>query len=112
MATEATQGKDSHPPSTDMSRFEPFNITSHPYKIVNDQEINLYVIIPKNVHTGKRPVLVHFHGGFLVLGEAMFPDWCSQWALDYQLQHSAIRISANYRLLPESNGLEIMSDIK
>jgi acetyl esterase/lipase len=64
------------------------------------------------VHTGKRPVLVHFHGGFLVAGHAIYPEWAAQWALDYATLNSAIRISANYRLLPESNGLEILSDVR
>lgn len=96
----------------DDPKFANFIITTTPYKIVNDQEIPLYVIIPKNVETGKRPVLVQFHGGFLVAGHAMYPDWAAQWSLDYATLHSAIRISVNYRLLPESNGLEILSDIK
>ncbi|KUJ17425.1 alpha/beta-hydrolase [Mollisia scopiformis] len=101
-----------YPPPADNTRFEPFNITNHPYKVVNGQEIDLNVLIPKNIHTGKRPIIIHFHGGFLISGDAMFPDWAASWALNYQLQHSAIRISANYRLLPESNGLEILSDVR
>ncbi|KAF8848184.1 alpha/beta-hydrolase [Acephala macrosclerotiorum] len=100
-----------HALPADDSRFEPFNITKHAYKVVNDQEIDLYVLVPKTVTSGKRPLLVHLHGGFFMTGHAMFPDWAAQWALDYQLEHSAIRISANYRLLPDSNGLEMMSDI-
>jgi len=50
-------------------------------------------------------------GGFFVLGTALYPDWTPKWSLDYTLQHSAILISANYRLLPASNGADILSDI-
>ncbi|KAK0103081.1 hypothetical protein ONS95_000740 [Cadophora gregata] len=93
-------------------KFANFNVTTTHYKIVNNQEIPLYVLIPKGIHTGKRPILVHFHGGFLVTGHAIYPDWASQWSLDYGTLNSAIRISANYRLLPESDGLEILSDVR
>ncbi|KAH7330435.1 Alpha/Beta hydrolase protein [Rhexocercosporidium sp. MPI-PUGE-AT-0058] len=96
----------------DDPKFANFNVTTTPYKIVNDQEIALYVLIPKGVYTGKRPVLVHFHGGFLITGHAIYPDWTAQWSLDYATLHSAIRVSANYRLLPESNGLDILSDVR
>ncbi|KAE8449662.1 hypothetical protein EG329_007992 [Mollisiaceae sp. DMI_Dod_QoI] len=101
-----------HPPPTTTSRFAPFHITTHAYKAINSQPINLHVLIPKSLPSGKHPLIVHLHGGFLITGDAMFPDWASPWALSYQLQHSAIRISANYRLLPEANGAEILSDIK
>lgn len=111
MSTDTNPAEHAHAPPADNSRFEPFNITTHPYKIVNGQEIDLHVLLPKNIHTGKRPIMIHLHGGFLITGDALYPDWSAQWALNYQLQHSAIRISANYRLLPESNGLEIISDI-
>lgn len=39
-------------------------------------------------------------------------QWHAQWALDYATQQSAITISPNYRLMPESTGLEILSDIR
>ncbi len=96
----------------DDPKFSKFNVTTTSYKIVNDQEIPLYVFIPKGVHTGKRPILVHFHGGFFISGHALYPDWSAQWSLDYVTFNSAIRISANYRLLPESDGFEILSDVR
>jgi acetyl esterase/lipase len=46
-----------------------------------------------------------------VTGSALYPEWFPQWALDYSHQHSAIIIAADYRLLPESNGTDIMADI-
>jgi acetyl esterase/lipase len=96
----------------DSEKYAQFNITKTPYKSVDNQEILLYVLLPKHLETGKHPILVHLHGGFLFAGDALYPDWSTQWSRDYSLQHSAIRISANYRLAPESNGLEILSDIK
>jgi acetyl esterase/lipase len=92
-------------------KFERFNITTTPYKVVNGQEIPVHVFIPKDLSTDKPPVLVRFHGGFLITGAALFPDFTAIWALDYCIQHNAIWVAPDYRLLPESNGLEIMSDL-
>ncbi|CZT09877.1 uncharacterized protein RAG0_14484 [Rhynchosporium agropyri] len=58
----------------DDPRFENFNVTKTPYKIINDQEISLYVTIPKEIHTEKCPVMVHFHGGFLSNGLKILSD--------------------------------------
>lgn len=46
-----------------------------------------------------------------VTGSALYPEWFAQWLLEYALAHSAIIISVNYRLLPESNGLDILEDV-
>jgi len=92
--------------------FLPFNIHTTPYKIINEQPIPLHVLLPKSVSSGHLPVLLHFHGGFFFTGSALYPEWSAQWNLSYILQHNAIRISANYRLLPESTGVEILSDVR
>ena len=46
-----------------------------------------------------------------VSGDALYPDWYPQWALDYALLHAAIIVTPNYRLLPESIGADINDDI-
>jgi len=96
----------------DSPRYSAFTITSTPYKIVNGQEIPVNIFLPRDITAGKLPILVHFHGGFLFTGDSLFPDWTAQWSLDHVLSNSAIRVSANYRLLPESTGLDVLSDIK
>ncbi|KUJ22984.1 alpha/beta-hydrolase [Mollisia scopiformis] len=53
----------------------------------------------------------HFHGGFYSTGSALYPDWFPQWLLDYCLVHSAIIVSGEYRLLPESSGSDIFDDV-
>ena len=35
----------------------------------------------------------------------------SEWLLDYTILHNAIYIAPDYRLLPESNGLDQLSDL-
>jgi acetyl esterase/lipase len=92
-------------------KFSNFTITTTPYKIVNGQEIPVHVFTPKTIKPGKAPLLARFHGGFLITGAALFPDFTAQWALDYAFQKSAIWIAPDYRLLPESNGLDILEDL-
>ncbi|TVY89911.1 Methylphloroacetophenone synthase, partial [Lachnellula willkommii] len=96
----------------DDPKYSKFNVSTTVYKTVNGQDIDLAVMIPKTAHPGPRPILVRFHGGFLVCGHALHAEWFATWALDYALLHSAIIVSPNYRLFPESSGLEILSDIR
>lgn len=42
----------------------------------------------------------------------MILEWFPQWLLDLALASEAIIVSANYRLLPEANGLDILTDIE
>jgi dipeptidyl aminopeptidase/acylaminoacyl peptidase len=58
----------------DSPKYAAFNVTSTTYKSVNGQEIPLSVFIPKALQDGKRPLLVHLHGGFLLAGHALYPD--------------------------------------
>lgn len=109
-------------------KFSQFIVSVTSYKQVNGHEINAYALIPKGAKSGRRPVHVRFHGGWLVelgphtrakadadysqiSGTALYPDWFPQWVLDYAIEHSAIIIAANYRLMPEATGLEILQDL-
>jgi acetyl esterase/lipase len=46
-----------------------------------------------------------------VTGASLYPDWFPKWALDYCLQNSAMIVAADYRLMPECNGSDIMEDL-
>ena len=41
----------------------------------------------------------------------MFEAWFPQWLLDLATLKSSIIVSANYRFLPESSGLDIFEDL-
>ncbi len=43
-----------------------FNISTTVYKTVNNQDITLDVLIPKNIKPGTHPIAVRWHGGGLV----------------------------------------------
>ncbi|EXJ57020.1 hypothetical protein A1O7_07364 [Cladophialophora yegresii CBS 114405] len=111
--------------SASAPKYAPFTILTTSYKSVDDHPINVYTLVPKlvlaNITPGDAasetskptplPVLVKFHGGFLVTGDALYDDWFPQWLVDYALQHTAVVVLPNYRLLPEANGAEIMDDV-
>ncbi|KAI9735952.1 MAG: hypothetical protein M1834_001418 [Cirrosporium novae-zelandiae] len=90
------------------SRFSLFNVTDVVYKVVNDHPLKATILIPKNVKRGKCPLLVHFHGGGLVVGDRMFEDWLIQLA-EFR---GAIIVSPDYRLIPESTGSDILDDVE
>ncbi|KAJ7583890.1 Alpha/Beta hydrolase protein [Mycena floridula] len=92
-------------------KFAPFKIFTTTYKTVHDHEIQADVLIPKSISPAKCPVIVRFHGGGLVLGARLFPDWFAQWAIDYALRYSAIIVAADYRLLPEAKGKDLLEDL-
>ena len=49
-------------------KFAPFHIHSTSYKAVNEHNIGVDVLVPKDLKLGneKHPLMVRFHGGFLV----------------------------------------------
>ncbi|KAJ5306101.1 hypothetical protein N7508_005116 [Penicillium antarcticum] len=82
------------------------------FKKVGDHEIRTDILIPKKPLDGKRPVILRFHGGGLVMGDSLYMDFWPWWLSDLALQENAIIISPNYRLLPGSTSSEICSDIE
>lgn len=45
-------------------------------------------------------------------GKSLWPDWLPVYLLEYAEQHSTPLVSADYRLLPESTGLDILDDLE
>lgn len=52
--------------TTPETRFESLDVHRTSYKKVGDQDIDVGVLIPKDIKPGKHPILVKFHGGGLV----------------------------------------------
>ncbi|KAL5341911.1 hypothetical protein BJX70DRAFT_405304 [Aspergillus crustosus] len=48
----------------------------------------------------------------LVIADSLYMDWFPYWLSDLALEHEAIIVNANYRLLPQATGLDITSDIQ
>ena len=105
-----------------MSKFDAFNLTTATYKTVGEHPILADIMIPKNVPAGAHPLIVRFHGGGLVSSLPILSQPCHAhssfqvngsryaelffpaWLLDYAHADSAIVVSADYRMMPESSG--------
>lgn len=100
-----------------MSRVAPFTRIDLPYRIITGVFLEATILIPVSIstsprtHDKKHPVMVRWHGGGFVVGHRMYEPWFAQWLLDLALDHEAIIITPDYRLLPESNGSDIFSDV-
>ena len=44
-------------------------------------------------------------------GSSLYEPWFPQWLLELAIAKNAIIVSPNYRLLPESSGLDILEDL-
>ncbi|KAF2274657.1 alpha/beta-hydrolase [Westerdykella ornata] len=93
------------------TRFNAFNVHTTAYKKVGNHEIAVSVLIPKTLNPGRHPLVVKIHGGGLVLGEALYKGWFAAWLVSFILRNNAIAVLPNYRLIPESNGKDIMEDL-
>lgn len=94
-------------------KYAAFTIHTTSYKSVNATPVPVHIFIPRGLNTSSPvPVLVRFHGGFLITGAALFPDFVAQWSLDYCLAQNAIWVAPDYRLLPEASGLDVLDDLK
>ncbi|KAI8400676.1 hypothetical protein FOFC_19524 [Fusarium oxysporum] len=89
-----------------------FNVATFTYKVTQDQPILLDLFVPKSLPSGERPVLIRFHGGFLVYGSRDNLQLTPPRILEYALENNLILVSCDYKLIPESNGLEILEDIE
>jgi len=114
--------------TTAATRFDSFNLYRTSYKKIGDHEIEVNVLVPKDLTPGKHPMFVKWHGGGLVsttlpsehlaaytrhqtAGTAAYPDWFSGFLVPFLHRNNAIAILPNYRLTPEHTGDEIIEDV-
>ncbi|CAF9940454.1 hypothetical protein IMSHALPRED_002032 [Imshaugia aleurites] len=119
-------------------KFSPFHIHSTSYKAVNEHPIGVDILVPKDLEPGtkKNPLIVRFHGGFFVsnlcgslivpsslflvhsfthttkvTSASLLPLFFTNWILELALLNGAIIVSADYRLIPEATGIDVLSDV-
>lgn len=71
---------ESHEIPADMAvsaKFSAFNLIDVNYKEVHSVAIPASILIPKDTQAGTHPVLVRWHGGCLITGHRLYPDWVS-----------------------------------
>lgn len=98
--------------TTPSTRFSSFNVHQTSYKRVGDAEINVGILIPKDMNPGTHPLHVKFHGGGLISGDALLQDWFSNYLVSFTHRTSSIIVLPNYRFVPESSGTDILDDIR
>ncbi|KAL3432674.1 Alpha/Beta hydrolase protein [Aspergillus tetrazonus] len=96
----------------DLTKIQGFNLIQETYKQVDYHPIRADLLVPQTTYEGKRPIIARFHGGGLVMGDSLYMDWFPYWLSDLALEHEAVIVSANYRLMPQATGLDIYDDIK
>ncbi|OAG07463.1 alpha/beta-hydrolase [Paraphaeosphaeria sporulosa] len=97
--------------TTAATRFDSFNVYETHFKQIGDHKIKVAILVPKDLKPGKVPLAVKFHGGGLVVGDALFPDWIAAFWVPFMHRNNAITILPNYRLVPESSGADILEDL-
>ncbi|KAJ5263592.1 hypothetical protein N7478_011197 [Penicillium angulare] len=100
----------------DLAKYKDFHIHHVTYKVISGHPLDLSILVPKSlVKRGKlsekSPLITEFHGGFLVGGHRIFSPWFSDWLVELTLSRNAIVVTPDYRLLPEANGHDILSDL-
>ncbi|KAF1838417.1 alpha/beta-hydrolase [Decorospora gaudefroyi] len=98
--------------TTPATRFDSFDVYRTWYKKIGHHEIEVGILVPKNLKPGKHPLIVKFHGGALVLGDCLYPDWIAAFFVPFMQRNSAITILPNYRLIPEHSGKDILEDLQ
>ncbi|KAL2128262.1 hypothetical protein VTI74DRAFT_9434 [Chaetomium olivicolor] len=89
--------------------FDKFSTFRTAYKIIDNQPIHAFFIVPDKLPSGPRPLLVRFHGGGWVEGEAEAS--IRAFFLELALKHGAAILTPDYRLRPEHHLTDGMEDI-
>jgi acetyl esterase/lipase len=102
-----------------LSRFRHLNQT---YKTVFGVHLDADILIPSSLVDGNAsalpspptpvPLFARFHGGGLITGYSIIPDWMAAWNFTWALSHNAVVVLPNYRLMPEANGADILDDLR
>ncbi|KAF2020414.1 alpha/beta-hydrolase [Aaosphaeria arxii CBS 175.79] len=86
----------------------PATISTHVYKTVGDLNLTVDLHAPPNFNSDTGMVLVHFHGGYLLLGEKT--TFMPHWLINACHQRGWAFATPSYRLLPEASGTDVVQD--
>ncbi|ETS75582.1 hypothetical protein PFICI_12526 [Pestalotiopsis fici W106-1] len=91
-----------------LSSLEGYHSKTVVYKSTSAGDIKLDILYPAGVSELPRTVLLHYHGGFLVVGDryAFIPHWLVKAATS----RGWIFVTPDYRLIPESTAQASVED--
>ncbi|ORY08065.1 Alpha/Beta hydrolase protein [Clohesyomyces aquaticus] len=95
------------------TKWNPFEVITTHFAEINGEKLEVVILIPKGLEKTKNiPVHVKFHGGGFTTGSASFRPWFQQHLVDLAVEAGAVTFIPNYRLMPEANGEQLLSDVK
>jgi len=95
-----------------VKHFSGVHMYTEEYKQVHGQPVLTDILIPKTLKPGKHPLIIYWHGGYLVTGSRNHAPWFVKWILDYAARTSAIIVSSDYRLMPEATMTDVNVDLE
>ncbi|KAE8329431.1 putative polyketide synthase [Aspergillus sergii] len=94
------------------TKFDAFHRVDRTYGVIAGHPLEVSLFVPRGTKSGTScPVLVHFHGGGLIVGHRLYEPWYGDWLLQMALSRGAVIVSPDFRLLPEASPLEVLEDI-
>ncbi|OCK74973.1 putative polyketide synthase [Lepidopterella palustris CBS 459.81] len=97
------------------SKFDAFDRIDLVYHVVHDHPLQASILTPKELSgqsSKQLPVVVFWHGGGFIVGDRLYEPWWSEWLIEFALSQSVMIITADYRLMPEATGADILDDIE
>ncbi|KHN97501.1 uncharacterized protein MAM_04516 [Metarhizium album ARSEF 1941] len=90
--------------------FDDFTIIDEPFVIRDNHPILAHILLPRDSSSKPHPVIINWHGGYLVAGHGLFPLFFPPLLLQLAKKHSAIIVSPDHTLLPHKDGLAVIQE--
>ncbi|KPM36036.1 hypothetical protein AK830_g10523 [Neonectria ditissima] len=90
------------------SNFSGYGSHSFTYKAADKLDLKLEVLAPRETDTDPTPVLLHYHGGWLIIGDRHSVQ--PHWLINACIRRRWIFVSPDYRLMPESTAHASVDD--
>ena len=82
------------------------------FATVDDHELKADIIFPPDLRPGIHPLIVTYHGGYLISGSRNHYPFMPGWLPGYAASESAVIVSPDYRLLPSATATEVRADLE
>ena len=86
--------------------------TRNRFKVVDNHPIQVDILLPPGLKEGKHPLIIAYHGGYLIAGARNHYRFMASWLPAYAASTSAIIVSPDHRLLPSATVPDILSDLE
>lgn len=87
-------------------------LTDPRFKAVDDHQIKVDILLPPQLKAGIHPLIIAYHGGYLISGARDHYMFMASWLPAYAVSTSAIIVSPDHRLFPSASTSDILSDLE